>query len=43
MTAARHPFPRLLIVLAIAAATKAVAAGAHDSVRMTAATNLALR
>jgi hypothetical protein len=43
MTAARHPLPGLLITLAIAAATTAVAAGAHDAVRMTAGTNLTLR
>lgn len=43
MTAARHPLPGLLIALAVAAATTAVGAGAHDSVRMTAATNLTLR
>ncbi|HKW00555.1 MAG TPA: SH3 domain-containing protein [Vicinamibacterales bacterium] len=43
MTAARRPLPGLLIAFAIAAATTVVAAGAHDSVRMTAATNLTLR
>jgi hypothetical protein len=43
MTAARHTFPHLLVVSALAAATTAVAAGAHDLVRMTAATNITLR
>jgi hypothetical protein len=43
MTAARHRLPRLFVGLAIAAATTTVAAGAHDFVRMTAATNLTLR
>ena len=42
MTAAHHPLPHFLVGCSLAAATT-FAAGSHDPVRMTAATNISLR